>query len=103
MDHTLRIVPQLHRTTREEFPAFLLRAFKLSGPVEVSLRFPILLFWINRFLTQEMSSDYLDLSLMLASGVKVALAQVLLSHLYRGLFHFVDSHFASFGGPVLVF
>lgn len=47
-----------------------------------------------------MAADYLDLALLLAAGKKVALGQVLLSHLYRGLFHFVESQFASFWGPI---
>lgn len=88
----------LSRTTRIDLPAFLSRAFKLSGPVEVSPRFPFLLFWINRFLIC-LPGNVIRFSGPIFDFRFGGFGLVLLSHLYRGLFHFVDSHFASFGGP----
>ncbi|XP_059637842.1 uncharacterized protein LOC132279816 [Cornus florida] len=77
---------------------------KGTGPVTLTEHIAFLIYWLNKCMFRgpagAITKDFTQVAIALASGQKLALAPLVLSHLYRAIHDFIAVNFATGAGPL---
>lgn len=76
---------------------------KVDGEMIEKEHISFLTYWLNRFIfcisSQKVTKNFLDLAKIFLARRKLAIAPIILAHLYRSMKELVDSRFIEGAGP----
>ncbi|XP_059670735.1 uncharacterized protein LOC132316243 [Cornus florida] len=95
------------KSSESSYGKYLTSTMDPRVPVNDAEHIAFLLAWLNKFLlcvpAFQVTKDFIHVAVALSRGKHLALAPLVLSHLYRGIYDLLISNFGRCGGPLWYF